>query len=409
MNLSVKEIFDEECSHVRIDQKFFRKVCEIEARFVNKKQEHIEFFGGTLTGVHVVRFTTDDFDKVFNDLLEVDESILEDRIHALPDINTEWKVSSSIFNLACVWIMHAIENSEYLDAKQKEEGKIRICLYLNYRILTSVLFRFFKYPANPDTAAATYAQLSYKYILKAKGSWGAALRFRSEEVIGKDSIHYNTIKKLNNDYNIVKMLNDVQGRIKDMVKNIYSVFIKVHEQGNKIVSSNALVETDGEVILKDKTKSLISYTRYIRSVIPDKNSFIRQELFNVITDVMNTAPPHMLTKTLNWLSINYNHIQDDSVEKTIELIMEHAFDYLTENKGVLKNKGDISNILTKIRGTYNSSRANDTKLNQIKESAELMVRMATGSKNASIVSAVRTAFCLYIILRAFTMRHYSSG
>lgn len=409
MHLSVKEIFDEECSHVRIDQKFFRKVCEIEARFVNKKQEHIEFFGGTLTGVHVVRFTTDDFDKVFNDLLEVDESILEDRIHALPDINTEWKVSSSIFNLACVWIMHAIENSEYLDAKQKEEGKIRICLYLNYRILTSVLFRFFKYPANPETAAATYAQLSYKYILKAKGSWGAALRFRSEEVISKDSIHYNTIKKLNNDYSIVKMLNDVQGRIKDMVKNIYSVFIKVHEQGSKIVSSNALVETDGEVILKDKTKSLISYTRYIRSVIPDKNSFIRQELFNVITDVVNTAPPHMLTKTLNWLSINYNHIQDDSVEKTIELIMEHAFDYLTENKGVLRNKGDISNILTKIRGTYNSSRANDAKLNQIKESAELMIRMATGSKNASIVSAVRTAFCLYIILRAFTMRHYSSG
>lgn len=409
MHLSVKEIFDEECSHVRIDQKFFRKVCEIEARFVNKKQEHIEFFGGTLTGVHIVRFTTDDFDKVFNDLLEVDESILEDRIHALPDINTEWKVSSSIFNLACVWIMHAIENSEYLDAKQKEEGKIRICLYLNYRILTSVLFRFFKYPANPETAAATYAQLSYKYILKAKGSWGAALRFRSEEVIGKDSIHYNTIKKLNNDYGIVKMLNDVQGRIKDMVKNIYSVFIKVHEQGSKIVSSNALVETDGEVILKDKTKSLISYTRYIRSVIPDKNSFIRQELFNVVTDVVNTAPPHMLTKSLNWLSINYNHIQDDSVEKTIELIMEHAFDYLTENKGVLRNKGDIANILTKIRGTYNSSRANDTKLNQIKESAELMIRMATGSKNASIVSAVRTAFCLYIILRAFTMRHYSSG
>jgi hypothetical protein len=409
MHLSVKEIFDEECGHVKIDQKFFRKVCEIEARFVNKKQEHIEFFGGTLTGVQVVRFTTDDFDKVFNDLLEVDESILEDRIHALPDINTEWKVSSSIFNLACVWIMHAIENSEYLDTKQKEEGKIRICLYLNYRILTSVLFRFFKYPANPETAAATYAQLSYKYILKAKGSWGAALRFRSEEVVGKDSIHYDTIKKLNNDYNIVKMLNDVQGRIKDMVKNIYSVFIKVHEQGSKIVSSHALVETDGEVILKDKTKSLITYTRYIRSVIPDKNSFIRQELFNVITDVVNTAPPHMLTKSLNWLSVNYNHIQDDTVEKTIELIMEHAFDYLTENKGVLRNKGDIANILTKIRGTYNSSRANDTKLNQIKESAELMIRMATGSKNASIVSAVRTAFCLYIILRAFTMRHYSSG
>lgn len=409
MNNSIKKIFEEECAHVKIDKAFYKKVCELEARFVNKKQEHIEFFGGTLTGVQVVRFTDEDRDKIFSDILMVDDAALEEKLHALKDINTAWIISSDVFNLSCVWIMHAFDNSKFLDEEERIEGKLRICLYLQYKFLTSILFRLFRYPADPQVAAATYAQLSYKYVLKQQGSWGGALRFRANEVITKNSIWASTVNKLNDDYRVVQMLNDIQGRIKDMLKNIFSLHIRINEQGGRISSSNSLVETDGEMILKDKTKNISIYTRYIRGVVSDRTSFIRQELLDVIANAIQTMPPKLLHQTLDWCSTNYRHLDNNIAEEAIDLIMDHAFDFLSDNKDLLRSKGDLVGFISKLRGTYMSSRSTDKKLIQIRELSETIVKSATKTKNDSVIASVRTGFMLYIVLRSFTMSHYTGN
>jgi hypothetical protein len=405
---SIKAIFDEECAHIKINRDFIKKLVNLEASFVNKKQEHVEFFGGALTGVQVVRFTDDDRNKLFIDILEVNDLDLEERVHRLPAIETHRIVSSDIFNIACIWIMHAIENSSYLDKDLKEEGKIRICSYLQYKFLTSRLFRHFRYPADAEIAAATYSSLSYKYALKVHGSWGAALRARAESVIAEDSIWRDVIKNMNNDTRVVQMLNDVQGRIRDMLKNIASVHYEMAERGVKIMRSSSLVETDGEMILKDKSKSMSNYLRYINSIITDKNSFIRQELVDVVCSVMPTMSPSNLVKVLEWSSINYRHLSDNQVEKTVELIMEHVFEYLTGNKSALANKGDLTGLLSKIRGIYMSSRSSDEMLIKIREASEHLVKTATKIKDPSSIAATRTGFMLYVILRTFTMQHYSN-
>ena len=409
MNNSIKKIFEEECAHVKIDKAFYKKVCELEARFVNKKQEHIEFFGGTLTGVQVVRFTDEDRDKIFSDILMVDDAALEEKLHTLKDINTAWIISSDVFNLSCVWIMHAFDNSKFLDEEERIEGKLRICLYLQYKFLTSILFRLFRYPADPQVAAATYAQLSYKYVLKQQGSWGGALRFRANEVITKNSIWASTVNKLNDDYRVVQMLNDIQGRIKDMLKNIFSLHIRINEQGGRISSSNSLVETDGEMILKDKTKNISIYTRYIRGVVSDRTSFIRQELLDVIANAIQTMPPKLLHQTLDWCSTNYRHLDNNIAEEAIDLIMDHAFDFLSDNKDLLRSKGDLVGFISKLRGTYMSSRSTDKKLIRIRELSETIVKSATKTKNDSVIASVRTGFMLYIVLRSFTMSHYTGN
>jgi hypothetical protein len=88
--------------------------------------------------------------------------------------------------------------------------------------------------------------------------------------------------------------------------------------------------------------------------------------------------------------------------------MEHAFEYLSENSKLLRHKEGLVSILSKIRGTYTSSRANDPKLMEIKDKVERYVRDGTKVKNEAVIASVRTAFCLYLIARAFTMRHYLS-
>jgi len=405
---SIKAIFDEECSHLKINKDFIKKIVNLETSFVNKKQEHVEFFGGALTGVQVVRFTPDDKDKLFIDILQVNELDLEERVHKLPAIETHRIVSSDIFNISCIWLINAIYNSPYLNEDLKYEGMMRVCLYLQYKFLTSRLFRHFKYPADPEIAAATYASLSYKYALKVHGSWGAALRSRADSVINEKSIWRDVVTKMNNDDRVVQMLNDVQGRIRDMLKNVASVHYEMAERGIKITRSSSLVETDGEMIFKDKSKSMSNYLRYMNTIITDRNSFIRQELVDVVSSVMPTMSPANLMKVLEWSSVNYRHLKDNQVEATVELIMEHIFEYLTSNKSTVKNKNDLTGLLSKIRGIYMSSRSSDLKLLKIRESVEELVKSSTKIRDLSSIAATRTGFMLYIVLRAFTMQHYAN-
>jgi hypothetical protein len=410
----IKEVFDTECSDIKLDHSLYKKIVLMESSFVNKHPDHVEFFGGGLTGVHVVRFTQDDRDKLFSEILKTDEGILEEKLYSLTDtkgipvINQDFNVSSDIFSISCVWLMHAIHVSRYLNDSEKKEAKIRVCLYMMYRFLTSRLFRHFKYPADRASAQATYEVLSYKYTLKQEGSWGAALRVNAEKYTSTDGLHAKTIATMAEDVGVITMLNDIQGRVRDTLKNIYNEFDKIHKQGIKISKNSSFIETDGEIVLKDRVKSLSNYTRYIKTITPDKNSFIKENLIDVICNMMHTMPEKLLIQSLEWSSSNYGHLQDNLVEEAIDAIMEHAFDYLSDHPGLLHNKANIADIISKLRGSYMSSRATDEKILLARELSKKIVISATKSKNDSVIASTRTGFMIYIVLRAFTMKHFSS-
>jgi hypothetical protein len=411
---TIKNVYDEECADLAIDMRFYKKICELEAHFVNKNQESLEFFGGNLLGVQRVRFTADDRDRLFTDILEADDRTLQERVYALrsasgqPVINQEWNISSDIFNISVVWLLHAIHHSHHLDEEKKHEAKVRLTMYLLYKFLTSLMFNGFKYPADPEIAAATYAQMSFKFILKQTGNWGATLRVLATNAVAADGIHADAISKMNDDLKVINFLNDVQGRIRDMFKNIYSLLVRTKEQGKRITNSSSFIETDGEMVLKDKTHALNNYTRYLKGIVSDKNTFIRLELVEVIARVMHTMPEKLLVTSLTWMSDNYARTKDGIVEEAINRTMEHAFEYLAANRAVMAAKGDIPGLLSKLRGSYMSSRSTEKNLLEIRELVEKIVVMATKSKNDSVVSSTRTGVMLYIVLRAFCMKHYAS-
>jgi hypothetical protein len=410
----IKKAYDTELNDIKIDHSLFKKIVMMESNFVTKHPDHINFFGGSLTGVQVIRFTSEDRDILFTDIIRNDEVHLQNVLYSLRDsrgvpvIDTNRKVSSDIFSLTCVWLIHGIQNSKYLSDTEKEEGKIRVCMYMLYRFLTSRLYRHFIYPADEGSAKATYESLSGKYILKQKGSWAETIRYLSVNAVSTKGIHSDVVLKMDDDNRVINMLNDVQGRIRDMLKNIYGEFIKIHQQGIKITKNSSFVELDGEIVLKDKLKSLSNYSRYIKSIIPDKDSFIKQELIDVISDMMHTMPEKLLVHTLEWCSSNYSHMRDNSIEETIDAIMEHAFFYLSNDKSLLHNRGDISTIIAKLRGAYMSSRSTEEKVILAKKLSDEIVSLGSKSKNDSVLNSTRTGFMLYIVLRSITMKHYSN-
>jgi hypothetical protein len=405
---SIKEVFEHECPHLKADMALYKAILAMESGFVNKKREHMEFFGGHLTGVHVVRFTTEDKNKLFNEILMADESALEHELHSLASINKDFNVSSDVFNISSVYLMHVFHTSPYLSEEQRYEAKVRVTMYLQYKFLTSRLFQHFRYPANRDTAEATYAALSKKYALKYYGSWGAALRARAEEVVNPTGIHGQTIAKLDDDYRVVYMLNDVQGRIRDMLKNIYSVFINIHNSGVKITQSSSVIEIDGDMILKDKKNSLAEHNRYIQTIFPDKHSLIKPELVKIIYDAIDTLYPGMLEKALYWASENYTYTSSHiKMPQLLTKIIEHAHAYFNDNKDLIKHKDDLPGILRALKGAYMSSRSTEVTLLELRSDVSTVVKAATQSRNDSAIAAARTGFMLYVVLRAFTMGHYA--
>jgi hypothetical protein len=407
MEKNVKSIFDEECSHVRIDAELIKRINQYQIEFVNKNEDHMTFFGGNLTGVQIVRFTTQDKEKWFNDVLRIDDITIEERVLELPTINANRHVSSDIFNISVLWVIHSILNSHMLTDKQKENGCIDAALVLNYKFLTSLLFRYYKYAADPDLAEAAYSQLSLKFILKQKGSWSATLLYRAENLLDPQGIWSSTLKELDSDKDLVECLNDTQGRIRDMMKNIYSVLVDVKTKGLKVKKTSSTIEFEGQEILKDKNKSLINYTRYLHSIITDPNSFIKDELLEIVKSIQHTMPPKLLIKTLDWVSLNYRKNGAAEIDELVDLCLTHSFSYIGNHRNLVRETNDLASLVTVIRGVYMSSRSSDLELLRVREKAQTVVAKATGITNESIIASVRTGLLLYIILRAYSMHYYS--
>ena len=405
---NIKSILDEECSHLKFDSKLALEFAKYVIDFQTKNEEHSTFFGGNLTGVQVVRFTSQDKNRWFTDILQVDDIILEEKILALPSINKDHHVSSDLFNIVAMWLVHRFMTSPLLNEDKKQQAMLDVALAMHYRFLTSLLYRYYKYPADPQVAAAAYAQLSYKYLLKQAGNWNSALISRCEDFLSKESIHHKTIMKFDKDLDIVYMLNDAQGRIRDMLKNIYAEFMKVHKEGIRISSTSSISVFEGEEILKDKTKNLMAYTHYLNSIISDKNSFIKEELVLIISKILHTMPPKLLVTTLEWISTNYRSSSLLETEKLVNLTMTHSFTYLENNRTVVRDTTDLPSLISKLRGVYMSSRSSEVDLTDMRDIAEKVVKQATNVKNDSVIASARTGLLLYIVLRGYTMNYYVS-
>ena len=404
---NVGTIFDEHCSHVIFDSKLLRRIMIYEHNFVNKNDSHINFFGGVLMGVDPVRFTPKDRAEWFDDILDVDEEGIRQGVATLPDILMHRKVSSDIMNLSCFWMAHKFLTSKHLNENDRQLGAMTCVLIFHYKIITSTLTSWFSYTADPIVAQATYSALSKKYGLKVAGSWGELLKNRSEITVAKDSLHYKRIMNFNNDLDIVYVLNDTHGRVKSILKHIRDVFSIVQRSPDQLVKSiSSTIELDGEVKIRDKTRLTTSYVRYLLDTLGDKRSFMVPELIGIISRLVSTAPQVSIEKTLEYMSDNSSVLKDKRVETLCRLTLQHAFDYLTRNPTVMASGSDIPGLLKKMRDLYQASRGSDEQVLEMRSIAEAIATDATKSKNKIMISSVRNAVLLYIILRTFTMNHY---
>lgn len=402
---TLKSVFDRECAHVLFNEALAKKISKFRLGFEMRNQDHITFFGNPLTGVQVVRFLQEDRDRWFEEIIEVNEFVLTDELDSVPTIDRTRRVTSDTMNLSFVWVMHKLLKSK-LPQKVSKQAMIDTAMIMQFKFLTSRLYQHFKFPADKAIAEATYAQLNYKYAIKQHGSWKELLLARSHDIIDTHGIHFNAINKMDDDNKVMYVLSDSQGRIRELLKNIYDMHLRVRNDNRRILSTSTLVEYDGEIRLKDVTNNLTSYNQYINSIISDKHSFIKEELAQVIENLISTMSPRMFMKTLEWLSLNYRQAGTSYVDEAISDVILYSLDYLRINRGSLRGNNDIANMLSKLRGSFMSSRNSDELLVKTKKAFEKIVVDATGSRHPGIIASTRTGVMLYIVARALTKKHY---
>ena len=304
-------------------------------------------------------------------------------------------------------MLHRIHNEGTMTAERRHEAMVDVLLMMQIKFMTSRLYRLFRYPADRKVAEAVYMQLNNKFAIKQYGSWLAVLRMRSEEIISASGIHKNAIAKMDDDIQIVRMISDIQGRIRDMLKNIYDLHLRVNKSGEKIGSQSSVIEYDGMEALKDRQNGLTQFTRYLKSVIADKNSFIKEELEHVVCDIVQSCPPKHLNAALTYVSHNHLKSSTDPIDPWVDELMIHSFHYLAENRVSARANVDLISLLARLRGVYTSSRSTDPDLLKLRHDTESIVKRAIDSRTEAVIASTRTALLLYMVARAYTMKHYS--
>jgi hypothetical protein len=399
---NIKSIFDQATKAIKLDPGFLKHVHQYGQGFVNRNEDHVQFFGSNLTGVYPVRFKTTDRIEWLDDVLGIDEYVIRKEIINLETIDENWKRGTDVMNLSCLYYTHRVFNSA-LSPAQKEQGMIDFLLVLQYKFISSLMAHYFPYPPDEKTALATYAALSKKYTLKQEGSWHGVLLQRAKDIIAKTSPHYQTIVRFDDDAAIMYMVTDIQGRLRNMLKKLWVVFDLVRTQEAKIHTVGGMVELDGKMIVRDVSRNYPPYRRYLNETIHDKQRFIKQELVDVIASAMHTMSEKMFVDTLIYLCDNAN---TKDVETLMDEVLIHAFEYLSTDTRAQSKFNDIPALITKLRALYMASRSTDPGLLKMRALGEKLVKKAVKTTNASAAASVRTGVMLYIVLRTFAKQHY---
>lgn len=405
---TILEVFDKHFSHIKYDKKLNKEFYRFHITYLNNNKQHLEFFASNLLGVHTIRFKDSDKIKFFNDILDVDLDKLTKELLSLDSVNEEFKISSDTFNLTCMYLIHKFKTSPDLKEDERKDAMYNVGLIFFYRCMAAITSSYFKYAADPRIVELAYANLSQKFLIKKLGSWYKVLDYRTKELVDNTGLHVSTFNNFNVDDDIIYLINDSQGRIRDIVKNYYKEFHAVHVSGASLTKVDSMgVNLEGEVMLKDKISNIESVINNILGILHDNDTFIKDDLIEVLCGINSNSSFKSIKLTLNWLSDSYmDPTLHKDIDKFVTSVLLFSYDVLNNSLDGL-NKKDYAAILVNLKNVYNSSRSKDEDLDNIKSLGEKILRKSfPKSVSESLILSTRTAVVLYITLRALVSNKY---
>lgn len=198
-------------------------------------------------------------------------------------------------------------------------------------------------------------------------------------------------------------MTDPQTRIRVVIKKLTALYYEVRADDGRVASVSSMVEVDGELEVRDLTRTLSTYSRYLKEIIVDGPSFIRLELVNTVAGMNPSMTTSAFVQTLNWVSANYQANPKAKLPEYVDKVLEFAFDLIKEKGIDQRNLVAVSEVL---KGIINASRNKEKNVLYLRNEGDKIVRAATGRKSPTPVSGERTGLILYLVLRAMTVNYF---
>lgn len=400
---SIKEIFEKHGTHLVFDQKLAEKINIYCKSFINKNDDHIQFFGSNLTGVYPVRMTSVDEMEWVVDILGLDGLEIKRQVKALPHINENWVRGTDVFTLSGFWVAYRIMNSN-LPIKIKEKALHSAILNIHFKYISSIMAYYFRFQVDKAVAQAVYDRLSLKFRLKTEGSWLGLLEYRAKDLVAEKSIHYPTLMSYSPDDAIQYLITDTQGRMRDVVKNLWNVLAEVRLEEKRGINKS-MIDLDGDLSVRDVTAQLTPYKDYLMTISKEPNSFLKTEIVEIVCDVMTTMPPDLFKKAIQMV-VALRIKNDSKIEKLLDLTMVHVFDQFAKDRNLQKSIKNLPVLIAHMRALYTAPRSKGDIL-ELRSGFESLIHKYLKTRNSAETSAVRTGILLYVVIRTFSKEYYS--
>ncbi len=389
---TLKEVFDIH-GLTKVDIDIYKKIQVFRIGWTQKAPEYIDFLGSKLTGVHPIRFSTRDEDMFFVDIFNIDQPSLTEDLWATKGIDKNKKVTSNPLYITLVYLMHLTITSKEI-GKHREDMLRELYFIFGYKVISSLFTHYFKFTVDPSTALAVNERLSNKFIIKKVNNWQELFEYRALDVLPK-GLHYLRLNRLDVDESN-RIISDMQGRIRDMLKNIYIILMEVKDSNDRLVSRSNIEMTEDGASIKDNTNRPDRYVNYMLSIIDNPSDFIDDDMVYLLNNSYKNLNSKDIYTTLEFMSDN--NFKDRN--KIIENIIISSISYLNI-KGIHSDYNKhMLDVIKYLKGYFISSSVRDKViLDTKKELLNLVKKLPVTKVNWNYTGLVTYAI-IYIFIRS---------
>jgi len=410
MKADLKNLLDKYFKNIKVDKSLYKKISKFKNNWATKSPIYIEFLGGVHIGVQPIRFSTIDEDNLLNRTLRIDHKELKKELFEIPEIKEiavdskgnikkNTVVANPTYNVLMYLMMRFSKELNSRDA----ENAIRDCFsIMSYKILGSIVYRYFQYDLDINVANAVFEKMSKKFLIKQFGSWQAVIDYKSDDVY--NGIHKDKVLSFNTD-GVIYAIADIQNKYRSLVKNIYELIEEVNEENSKISTTSTLKEDeDGGLSVADITDTPDKYTNYINSIVYSKSDFVKDDLMELVTDIMSNVSIEDLKANLELISSM--SLKDPNIKKELlPMILETSLAYLKDNN-IVSIKDSLEDSIDLLRRYWSSSRTKSKNVSVVKNKMIKITIEATGKKTSWVIAAINIATITYIFIRSVSIKSY---
>lgn len=415
--ITLSKAFATAFGELKFDQKLGKQLELYRAGLLTRNGNMMEFFGSNLLGTHRIWFKDQYTNDFYDGILNIPYDVMKAEVRKATTINHTYKISGDIMNLTLMYMIHRFMRAPGLSEKQREHAMYDLAMIFFYRCFCIIISDQFDFTADPKVAQQAYANLSMKFLIKKLGTWNRVIDYRSKALINKkDSIHWDALYTFDDDDDIVYAINDSQGRIKGIIKEYYSELVIVSAGGGSIAVKSAVgIDMEGEEALREKTPGPEVYVLYLRSILLDKHTFIRDDLLTVVSNTNSNTSKRSVREVLEYMSVQSMDAKifkqvDDFISRTMVLCV-----YYMDNNIEYQRRRDYVYIVKTLKDMFLSTRSADEDLIKVREMGQAIVQAALlppdppGTPKSkkrtlsdSLMKSTRTAVILYLCLCAMS-------